>query len=319
MQIVFSRDADCHLYFVTDSKLQQMSYHGDLYEMIRRIGKEQLPSCEYLLDEAYFQFVNFAVRIESGEPLTQAKMNQLVVEKINLLKTQWIRSPYINHFVSDILIDGEESKFAVGKSGSIQFQLHLFFLKPDAVTSFEVIAGRDSLLAHEMRIMPKSFYTVQYLRDKIKKSSFRLLYIREDTCHLMQIDQWSYKSVQHMRLGLQLLKWSYEEQDILNYYYTRTEDLENNSFLRKLVVEANEFYTDMLCKWLAQYVPSDKEVILISDIVSNTFFIESLQKSYRETVNGYLLPISSVKSTITQEYKPHELDVVTCYQALKKG
>lgn len=116
MQIVFSKDASCRLYFVTDAKLQQMSYHGDLYEMIRRIGKEQLTECTFLLDESYFQFVSVRVRLDLQEPLTQSKIKSLLAEKIEELKTsQGIKSPYINHFISDMHVDGQPSKFVVGK------------------------------------------------------------------------------------------------------------------------------------------------------------------------------------------------------------
>ncbi|USN55876.1 MAG: hypothetical protein H6765_04855 [Candidatus Peribacteria bacterium] len=142
MQIVLSKDAASGLYFVTDSKLQQMSFHDDLYAMIRRIGKSQLEECTFLLDESYFQFVSFSVHLQLQEELSKAKLNQLIVQKIQELKSQQgISSPYIHHYVSDMVVNGVPSRFVIGKSGKIDFQLHLYFLATDAVTSFEVIAG----------------------------------------------------------------------------------------------------------------------------------------------------------------------------------
>src|SRR5690606_31594403 len=100
----------------------------------------------------------------------------------------------------NVRVDGQESDFLIGKTGQLTFDIQLFFLKLDAVTTFRIAQGDKFFEDRRVTIYPRSLCTVDYLGSHLRKPEFAILYIREESCQLILVKNNSYQDIHHLNM-----------------------------------------------------------------------------------------------------------------------
>ncbi len=315
-------ELDTHIdkYDIEGEKRHKEALFESWYELMPKIvGRLQTDQTMYfLLDERYFDYFTFQILFTANEPFDISQMKELLNEKIAHVKyTTQVHSPYITHRIVNAQVDDEESNYLIWKTGQLKFDLQLFFLKPDAVTTFKIAQWERFFEDRRITMYPRSLCMIDYLAKHIHKEQFGMLYIWEDSCQLILIKQNSYQDVHYLNMGVQLLKACYAEHDIEKYFWSGTAEIQQNAFLKKLIEEWVQFFTDNLCQWLRQYLPAYHDLVLISDVNRNEIFVERFQASYREAINGFVLPCPTISGLPTDQILIHESNVAATYLAAK--
>lgn len=160
----------------------------------------------------------------------------------------------------------------------------------------------------EYLLYPKSFFLKQYICQTMQRKTFALCYLREHTCHLILVDHANYQAVHKVNIGLDLLSACYQEHDVQHYFLTQR-DGQLPPLATRLILEANSFFTESLCRWMHQFLPAGSECFLVTDAVQDGLFLQSMQESYRASINGFLIPLSSLAAPHLFAYQPSELDI----------
>ncbi len=136
-------ELDTHIdkYEIDSDKWQKESLfesrYGLMPKITTRLDTDQL--VYFLLDERFFDYFMFSIHFTAHRPFDIVQLKSLIDEKISHVKyTTQVQSPYVTHRIVNVRVDGTENNFLVGKTGQLMFDLQLFFLKPDAVTTFRI-------------------------------------------------------------------------------------------------------------------------------------------------------------------------------------
>lgn len=319
MYLLHELDTHIDKYEIDAWKWQKESLFESWYELmpkiVSRLQTDQL--IYFLLEERYFDYFTFSIHFTAHKPFDIVQLKNLINEKITHVKyTTQVHSPYVTNRIVNARVDGQESDFLIGKTWQLVFDVQLFFLKPDAVTTFRIAQGDRFFDDRHVTIYPRSLYMIDYLASHIHKDQFALLYIREDSCQLIVVKKNSYQDVHYLNMGIQLLKACYIEHDIEKYFWSGGQEIQQNAFLKKLIEEWVQFFTDNLCHRLRQYLPTHHDLVLVSDLVRNDVFMDCFQGSYRKEINGFVLPCPTITG-LPGEYQPHESNVASAYLAAK--
>ena len=109
-------------------------------------------------------------------------------------------------------------------------------------------------------------------------------------------------------MWLELLNACYQEHDVQHYFLTQR-GTQLPQLAVKLILEANSFFTESLCKRLRQFLTASSECFLITDANQDALFLQSMQTSYRANINWFLAPLSSLNAPQLFPYQPSELDI----------
>lgn len=83
--------------------------------------------------------------------------------------------------------------------------------------------------------------------------------------------------------------------------------------VKDIVLQSVDFFTEMLSKWLMEFITKENDLILISPLTQNSFFQESFNKWYNHYINGYILPFhhSEKLETYGRQWSPDEMNILT--------
>lgn len=274
----------------------------------------------FLLDESRFDFFKFDILKYFENTCTISDINKLVDEKISHIKKEINPdSEVLFHTINTIFVDGSPAKFVIGQKGQIFMSLHLVYIKKK--TLFDCMAVLWQIKHNKnITVIPESFYTQFFIKDAISKQQFNLLYIYDEYSKLVQIKDWFYKQFDTINLGINALKTIYQENNILPYLYKNVEDLDLNELAKDLVTKSLDFYAQMLTSRLQEKFGIGQDLIIISSIIKNTYFLDTLNKHYSKTISGYILPFHYSKkiNTFQTNREPHEMDSLV-YINMKKN
>jgi hypothetical protein len=74
-----------------------------------------------------------------------------------------------------------------------------------------------------------------------------------------------------------------------------------------------DFYNNILIDWLSENLEYSWNILLLSDINRNIFFIDNFVKKYKSKINWYLLPLNSfdVLDKFSFNWNCDEIDLLT--------
>jgi hypothetical protein len=138
------------------------------------------------------------------------------------------------------------------------------------------------------------------------------LYIKENYCKVVAVEDGFYKQIEHINFGINFLMQMYKDNQIVKYRYKSAEEVEHNPLAKNLVLESIRFYVEYLCKWLNDLHLTNKDIFLVSPIVKNGNFMEEFNKSYTSFHNKYIVPFhhSSQLELFGKHRAPEDMDTV---------
>lgn len=285
-----------------------------LYEPLSKIidSTTQYPRYKhiFLLDDQRFVFFSYDIQFTSEKQLTLKDIQELVQEKLVEAEKQ-TKEEFLFSHIDSIFIDWIEKQFLIGESGDISCRIILVFLNRETCSIFNDKFW-DFQSQKNIEIYPESFQTIKFLRDNMHTENFLLLYIRDSHCKWVLIENWFYKRIESLNLGVNSLMQMYKDNWISKYRYKNYEEIEDNPFAKNLVVQTLEFYSSMLCKRINEKNFWLQNIFVVSSIMKNWHFMEIFNKIYSQENNKYIVPFhySDTLDQFWRTREPEDIDAL---------
>lgn len=265
----------------------------------------------FLLDESYFHFFRFDIFLEKEDEVNLQELNEIVKNKKDGIKVETRNSELLNSYIDSIYVDWEKKQFVMWEKWSIFFRLYMVYIDKICLNRFNSFYW-DILNNKYINIVPQSFNTILFLRDKLEKENFLLMYVNENNCKIIKVRQWFFESIDMLNFGIWSLKEMYKDNWIINYRYKTYEEIENNLLAKGLVTDTLKFYCELLIKRIFEKNLIWTDLILISSITKNTHFMEIFNQQYSKINNNYIVPFhySNSLNTYSKEREPEDMDAL---------
>ena len=290
--------------------IQQYCNYQDLDASIQQSRDLSDYEHYFLLDESRFHFFRFDMYREMQSPFTIDDYNQILQQKISYLKTITKEELLFTH-IDNIYVQWQPQKFLIWAKGQVYFRLCLIYINRNTLLEFNRNYG-DVFEHKNLHIYPETFKTISFLKRKLERDNFYLLYIKEWICKIIQVEQGFYKRIESINLGVAFLMQMYRENQIVKYRYKSHTEIEGNPLAKALVLETVGFYTQQICKWLESLGLTEQDLFLISPIVKNPYFLELFNKFYGKFHSRYIVPFHSSSSlqTFDRERDSGDIDLL---------
>lgn len=166
---------------------------------------------------------------------------------------------------------------------------------------------------HSLKIYPQSFYTVGYLKKNFHKPQIQLLYIFDEYAKVITLTNGKYTRCEKIHFGVRMLKDIYKENNVLPYFFKTTQEIELNEFAKNLVIQSVDFFVETLMRRLKEFLLPGQDLIVVSGLISNTYFLERLNHQYKKNTNGFIVPLhyTSDLHTFHRTRESDEIDILT--------
>ena len=153
-----------------------------------------------MLDESRFSFFRFDIFQTFEKKFTFQDLKDIIEDRCQATKKyNDVDGERIMVYVDSIHVNGEEKKHVIGESGEIFFRLYIVYLNKKTMNSINSVYG-NLLEQKNINILPQSFHTLLFLRNNLKKDNFVLLYITENSCKAIKIQNGFYHAVDTLNL-----------------------------------------------------------------------------------------------------------------------
>ena len=285
--------------------LQQYVLYDPLETIIEQSSQYPKYQQIFLLEDQRFQFFYFEITKDVEVTITYQDVQKLIAQKIAQIN-QTSKEAFLFSVIDEVKVNGKPQKFLVGKKGEISCRVTLVYLNRMTLLSFNDVYG-DVFNQKQITILPKHFYTVEYLKKHLKISSCLLLSIEEMLTEVIQIEDGKYHKIESINLGINTLMQMYKDNGITKYRYKDAEEIEENPYAKGLVVKTLQFYAKLLCKRLEEMGMGGTTVFLISPIIQNIHFMEIFNETYTQRFTSYIVPLH-IPDNIETYGKQRELD-----------
>jgi len=265
-----------------------------------------------MLDESRFSFFRFDVFQTFENKFTFQNLKDIIEDKCETTKKyNDVDGERIMVYIDSIHINGEEKKHVIGESGEIFFRLYIVYVNKKTMNTLNSVYG-NLLKMKNINILPQSFHTLLFLRNNLKKDNFVLLYITENFCKAIKVQNGFYHSVETLNLWMSALKQMYKDNGIVQYRYKTYDFIESNPLAKGLVKETLQFYSELFCKRFNEKKLLWTDVIVISPITKNVHFIETFNEEYKKMTNNYVVPFhhSTMLNTFGKVRDPDDMDAI---------
>ena len=300
----------CVVKFQERLGMQQYERYESLEQIIEHSLQHQNYDHHFLLDDGRFHFFRFDIYKEKESPFTIEDFNTIIDERLEYLRNITQEELLFTN-IDTIFVNGEEKKFLIGTKGQIFFRLYFVYLNRNTLLSFNKSYG-NVFNQKNLHLRPESLKTISFLKRKLGRDSFLLLYIKENYCKVIAVEDGFYKQIEHINFGINFLMQMYKDNQIVKYWYKSSEEIDQNPLAKNLVLESIRFYVEYLCKWLNDLHLTEKDIFLISPIVKNGNFMEEFNKSYTSFHNKYIVPFhhSSQLELFGKHRAPEDMDTL---------
>lgn len=296
--------------FQKELGMQQYALYEWLGKLISQSANYPQYTHYFLLDDTRFHFFRFDIFKELESGFTIDDFNAILEERLAYLKTLTQEELLFTN-VDSIFVNGQPKKFLIGACGQIFFRLYFIYINRNTLLDFNKVYG-NLFGQKQIKIFPESFKTISFLKRKLERDAFLLLYIKESYCKVIAVEDGFYKTIEHINFGVNFLMQMYKDNQIVKYRYKTAEEIEENPLAKNLVLESISFYVEFLCKWLDDLQLTDKDIFIISPIIKNGNFMDCFNKKYTTYHNKYIVPFHSSNQleTFDRQWDPDDMDTL---------
>lgn len=299
--------------------VQKIIIHNSLKEMLYLSQKKLPNSLTFLLNDEHFSFFQFDIFREVDSPFSSQDLENIINEKKFHIKVEKnITAQFWVSYIDDIYVNSEKKSQLIGEKGVLMFRIYMIYIDDIYLNIFKSCYGKD---LHKISILPQSLYSVLFIKHKMQRENFLLLYINETAVKCLDIKKGFYAQGSSINLGLDMLRQIYEEHGIIQFWNKSELEISENSLAFDFVKKGLTFYSQMLCKRLTEKWLKNNDVFLISSILKNGLFIDIFNTTYKkiedkiswqDNTNHYIIPFhrSSVLEDFWRNRKPNEMDVL---------
>lgn len=239
----------------------------------------------YLSDEKNFKHFSYLINIETKKFTVDMleKEFEKYVEKSSSESQGW---RLVARYSDDIYINWEKQSFLIWQSGNIFFTLNLIYFSKSADINF---LKNFWYVWKDVNILPRSFYSLDFIKTSLQKHSFWILTIDNEYTKLVLIKWWKYFATYELNQWISLLK-SFLAQEWASQMYIEAFDKNCifSSAWEKVFEEVVDFFSSQINSWAKQYTKWEN-VFLISELTASSYFLEKILKNLNF---GFVLPFA---------------------------
>lgn len=269
----------------------------------------------FLLDENRFKIFCWDFKQKFEEKFTIKDLKDIIKQKQEYVNINYGRVPdALFYNIEDISVDGKPQDYVIWNIWEIFFRLNMIFLNIDTLNLFKTLRWNISLQEQNIRIYPQTYFTLYFIKDVLKRKNTNILYIFNDFAKFIKLENGFYSNSLTIHLWIEKLKGIFKENDILPLYHDSFNISDLNDFSKKLVYESMDFYAELLNKWVADNSEKWEDLIVISDIIKNKYFLDIFGKNYNKYLNWYVLPFHNSKNLnkFNKSWSASQTDVLIC-------
>ncbi len=275
----------------------------------------------FLLDENKFSFYSFDAYISNCDKFKLEQLNQIIEEKKNIIKIEyWWNDKFLFYVIDNIFVDWASQKYVLKQSWNIYFRLNFVYLTQEFYYMFNKLWWNQTL-NNNFFIYPQSFYSLYFLKNSLQKLKLNIVYILDEEVKLIKINEWFYENIYRINSWNDKLKSIFVEDDLLSIYNQSFKNNNFNDISKKLIKDSIWFYSLMINKWLDDYIDKWENIILISKLSKNKFFIEIFSEKYKKIINGYVLPFnySNLLDDFNKKWMHDNIDLMIYFNNMLKS
>jgi hypothetical protein len=314
MQILYDASYDGEHGFI---KMEEKNGHYVKYEILEDIeGILHRTTCAkdtyFFLREEYFDLYSFDIFQEFDTPCTRADLESITREKRLTIQQEYDSAAVeLFHYVDVVYEQWLRKEHVMWTKGSVFFRISFVCLQQHMHSKFTM--AKWAKWCRDIRVYPDSFFTIDFIKKELGKDSFYLLYMHQSYAKLIHVSNGFYRMVETMNLGVEMLKQIYKDNGVIQFFYTKRDEINAQPLVKDIVITSVDFFTEMLSKWLGEFITRENDLILISPLTTNSYFQESFNKRYNHYINGFILPFhhSDNLQTFNRNRTPDEMDILT--------
>lgn len=279
-----------------------------LYENLKTILESSLQYTSYqhifLLDDQRFSFFYFPIKKTVDSTITLSDIQTLISQKITQTE-QKTKETFLFSMIDSILVNDKPQKRLIGKKWEISCILTLVYINRQTSLIFNDFYA-DFSKQKNIKVLPKHFYTIDYLASHLQVQDFLILNIEESATKAIQIKSGKYQTIQSINLWTDFLMQMYKENGISKYRYKSASEIDQNTFAKNIVIQTLNDYSNLLCKRLKEIKIWWSTIFLISPIMKNSHFMDTLNQIYNQDFTSYIVPLH-IPPEINQFNKKREI------------
>lgn len=309
MKIIDVRSSTTNIYSISKQRVQKATSHLWWSDLIHQLATSQ-ESNLLLLDESYFKRYHMTIRLHQTTALTWTIYKELMQEKVTEVQTELgVKAEQLTYVVKNRTIDKTPVDHVIGETGLITFDICFFALD----TQWSDIAH----LKH-VRRYPRRYFLLNHPL-LAKKESIALLAISGSESSLIELEHGWYKKISSLNGGDDLLRQAYE-QAWLDPLISKHKEFDEHSIWEKLLFQAHQEFTSILLGRVQSHLPAQTDTMLLSRLLEQKYFVETLSEVYIKELQGRLIPYRGVeKEEFYGRYRQiDELPVVLLLQYIQK-
>ncbi len=294
-------------------KFQTSHKPGEMKEMVKDAFSyhQKKESIVLLLDEDHFDLYTVDLDFCATEKITVRDVQLIVNERLGYIKTHYkAGGEKLYYLIDNISVNDQEKPYILGEVGTVHATLTFVFLQKRTANVIKSTFGRDM---SKIKIYPQSFYTVGYLKKSLRKPHLQLLYVFDEYAKVITLTHGKYTKCERIDLGVRMLKDIYKENNVLPYFFKSAAEIEMNEFAKWLVVQSVDFFVETLMRWMKEFVKPGQDLIIVSSLIWNTYFLDRLNQQYKKNTNGFIVPLHHTNDlhTFQRQRESDEIDVLT--------
>ena len=259
-----------------------------------------------LLDETSFDIIVIPIQLYQSLPLTITDIKSLVrTQTQRHILTHQLQSEQLYYHIYDAQVNHVASTDILWKKGQISFSLEIVLIQKTRLQELNLHP-----VDIKIWLYPKNRFLLRHIYQQLGQDDICVVALHEQWCTLTQTYRGSSVRNFCINIGIHTLKHILSEHRIAHQLFVPTNDL--NKITLKLMHESLEFFVGQLNQWIISCIGSGHNIALISDLVKNELFVETMNQSYGTRGGWYILPRSLPHSLhkYGRNRLPSEYDVV---------
>ncbi len=314
-----------YIYHPEKNNIQKITLHTSLKNILASVAENMRKednkknTTTFLLQDTNFSFFQFDIYLDTDEPFSQQKLDEIIQEKKKYIKiNKNISAQFRSSYIDNSYSNGEKKAEIFWEQGKILFRLYMIYIDDICINTFRAFLGNN---LSKIMIIPQSLYSILFIKHKLQRECFIMLYIDNYTVRCITIEQGFYKNEDTINLGSSMVKKMYDEHNISQFWNTPIMTIKNNPLAQELIEQSLTFYTQMLSKRLIEKGIVQSDIFLISSLLKNQYFIENFNTQYKKAIktytkivrSNYIIPFqhSSLLETFGRTWSPEKIDILT--------
>lgn len=257
----------------------------EIYDSFENVSHYAEKNDIILLSEQHFIFTQRNYNFYSAKPLTIWEVKELVQRNcIDSKKLNKDIHQLLHYRIENITINKIEDQYILGRNWQISFDLWCIY--SHTLSPYNL----DLLQEHGIRILPSSYPTILQINQQFTSGNYNILYIEQQQCKLIIVKKWFYESSHSINIGSRELKEMYSEQHISHIY---RDPSKVNTVTESIVKEISQFFWNQILQRIKDFIETQTNTIVISELNKNDFVMNALKKCYSDTIGWYIVPNST--------------------------